>query len=340
MGFSMMRSNFFIYMLLILFPSFLLANNQIKIVGSSTVYPLSTIITENFVSKNAQFKAPIVEAIGTGGGFKMFCSGAGLDTPEINNASRKIKQSEIDICNKNGVKDILEIQLGYDSIVLIQPKTMLQMNLSSEQIFLALAAQVPSSTGTLIKNPYKNWNKIDNSLPNMPINIIGPAPLSGTRDTFVELVMEKACHNLHKSGVLKASKEDLERACKSIRTDGVYVNGGENYILFINKVASSKDTLAILGYSFYEQNERKVTALKIDGISPNKESFANKSYPLFRPLYIYVKKDKIGVVKGLKEFVDEATSKSAIGQNGYLKRAGLIPLSPDEYNEMIKRVNS
>lgn len=178
----MRLSNFLVYIISILLPSFLFANDQIKIVGSGTVYPLSTIITENFVSKNPQFKAPIVEAIGTGGGFKMFCSGAGLDTPDINNASRKIKESEKSVCEKNGVKDILEITLGYDSIVLIQPKSIPQINLTSEQIFLGLAAQVPSSTGSLIANPYKNWKEIDSSLPDMPIKIIGPAPLSGTRD--------------------------------------------------------------------------------------------------------------------------------------------------------------
>ena len=336
----MRRFNFFVSILLLLLPSFLFAHSQIKIVGSGTVYPLSTIITEKFVSKNPQFQAPIVESVGTGGGFKMFCSGGGLDTPDINNASRKIKPSEQEVCNKNGVDDILEITLGYDAIALIQPNSIPQINLSSEQIFLGLATQVPSSTGFLINNPYKTWNQIDRSLPNIPIKVIGPAPLSGTRDTFIELVMEKACHNLYNKGKLKAEKENLARVCRSIRTDGAYINGGENYILFIQKVSTSEDMLAILGYSFYEQNERKVTAIKIDGVAPNKESFSSKTYPLFRPLYVYVKKDKIGVVRGLKEFVLEATSKDAIGQNGYLKRAGLIPLSPKEYNDMIKRINS
>lgn len=336
----MRYSNFLIYTLFFLLPNFLLANNQIKIVGSATVYPFSTIISENFVSKNPQLEAPIVEANGTGGGFKMFCEGEGLQTPDISNASRKIKAGEIETCNKNGVKDILEITLGYDSIVLIQPKSIAQMNLTSEQIFLALASQVPSSTGSLIANPYKNWSEIDKSLPSIPIKVIGPAPLSGTRDTFVELVIDKACNDLYSRGQIKASQEELERACKSIRTDGSYVNGGENYILFIQKVSASKDTIAILGYSFYAQNERKVSAVQIDGIAPNKETFAKKTYPLFRPLYIYVKKHKIGAVKGLKEFVAEATSKDAIGKNGYLERAGLIPLSMQEYNAMIKKVNS
>ncbi len=332
--------SFLVCFFVVLFPiSSLFATNQIKIVGSGTVYPFSTIITEIFVSKNPQFSAPIVESIGTGSGFKMFCQSAGLDSPDINNASRKIKESELSVCHKNGVDDILEINFGYDSIVLIQSKSIPQINLTSEQIYLGLAAQVPSSTGSLIANPYKNWSEIDNSLPNIPIKIIGPAPLSGTRETFIELVMKKSCHNLYKKGAIKTSEEEIDRACSSVRTDGAYINGGENYILFIQKVSNSIDTIAIIGYSFYEQNERNVAAIKINGIAPNKKTLDEKSYPLLRPLYIYVKRDKIGIVKGLKEFILETTSKEAIGKNGYLKRIGLIPLTQKEYNNVIKELN-
>ncbi|MDR0484865.1 MAG: substrate-binding domain-containing protein [Alphaproteobacteria bacterium] len=329
---------FLLYILSFLLPSMLFAADQIKIVGSGTVYPLSTLITENFIAKNPQFAAPIVEANGTGGGFKMFCAGGGLNTPDIANASRKISKSETENCASNGVKNILEIMLGYDAIVMVQPKSLPQMNLSSEEIFLGLAAKVPSHTGSLIDNPYKSWSDIDKSLPNIPIKVIGPSPLSGTRDSFMELVMEKACKNLQSKGKIKGAKEELEQACKTIRTDGAYVNGGDNYILFIQKVAASKDTLAILGYSFYEQNEQKVNAVSIDGIAPNPQSFAKKQYPLFRPLYVYVKKDKIGVVKGLRELVMETISKDAIGPNGYLRKNGLIPMSKEEYNEMISRI--
>jgi phosphate transport system substrate-binding protein len=329
---------FLIYILSFLLPISLFAADQIKIVGSGTVYPLSTLIAENFIAKNPQFKAPIVEANGTGGGFKMFCSGGGLDTPDISNASRKITANETAACNQNGVKNILEIQLGYDSIVMIQPKSLPQMNLTSEEIFLGLAAKIPSATGSLIDNPYKNWSEVNKSLPNIPIRVIGPAPLSGTRDSFIELAMDKACKNLQTAGKMKGTEIELEQACKTIRTDGAYINGGENYILFINKVAASKDTLAILGYSFYEQNESKVNAIKIDGVAPNAQSFAKKEYPLFRPLFVYVKQDKIGVVKGLKELVAETISKEAIGPNGYLKRNGLIPMSLKEYNAMIARI--
>ncbi|MCL2567757.1 MAG: substrate-binding domain-containing protein [Alphaproteobacteria bacterium] len=329
---------FLVYFLTLLLPVSLFSADQIKIVGSSTVYPFSTLIAENFVAKNSQFKAPIIEANGTGGGFKMFCSGSGLDTPDISNASRKITANEKDNCHQNGVKNILEIQLGYDSIVMIQPKSLPQMKLTTEEIFLGLAAKVPSSTGSLIDNPYKNWNEINKSLPNIPIRVIGPAPLSGTRDSFIELAMDRGSKSLQAQGKMKGTKIELEQASKTIRTDGAYVNGGENYILFINKVAASKDTLAILGYSFYEQNEKKVNAITIEGVVPNAQSFAKKEYPLFRPLFIYVKQDKIGVVKGLKELVHETISKDAIGANGYLKRNGLIPMSEKEYKDMIARI--
>ncbi|MDR2007607.1 MAG: substrate-binding domain-containing protein [Alphaproteobacteria bacterium] len=329
---------FLIYILSFLLPVSLFAVDQIKVVGSGTVYPLSTLIAENFVAKNPQFSAPIVEKNGTGGGFKMFCSGGGLDTPDISNASRKISASEVADCNKNGVKNILEIQLGYDSIVMIQPKSLEQMNLTSEEIFLALAAKVPSSTGSLINNPYKNWSDVDKSLPNIPIKVMGPSPLSGTRDSFIELAMDKGSKALQAQGKMKGTKEELEQVSKILRTDGAYINGGEDYVLFINKVAASKDTLAILGYSFYEQNEKKVNAIKIDGVAPNAQSFAKKEYPLFRPLFVYVKADKIGVVKGLKELVQETISKDAIGPNGYLKRNGLIPMSTAEYNAMVGKI--
>lgn len=331
---------FLVYIFIaLLFNTNLFAINQIKIVGSGTVYPFSSTVTENFIAKNKSFDAPIVESTGTGGGFKMFCQGAGLYDPDINNASRQIKSSELEICKKNGVNDILEISFGYDSIVLIQPKSLSQISLTSEQIFLALATQIPSTTGSLIANPYKNWSEIDSSLPNIPIKVIGPASLSGTKEAFTELVMEKACKKLYKAGKLKVEEKDLGQVCKSIRTDGAYINGGENYILFINKVSASEDTLGIIGYSFYQQNERIVSAVIVDGVQPNKDTLEDKTYSLIRPLYFYVKKDKIGLVRGLKEFIEESTSKDAIGQNGYLKRNGLIPLSEKEYNDIIKKIN-
>ncbi len=337
-GGNMKQLTYFILVIFSIILTKLSAREQILLVGSSTLYPFATIIAEKFNKKNPQYKTPVVEAVGTGGGFKMFCHSPGLDSPDISNASRKIKDSERQICKKNGVDNIIEITLGYDAIVIIHPKTLKSITLTKEQIYLALAEKVPASSGAPIDNPYKKWSEIDSSLPDMPIKVMGPPSTSGTRDTFVELVMETSCHNNIKNNKLKVSEDKVQQLCKSIRSDGPYIDGGENDTLFIQKVTSSKDTLAILSYSYFENNQKNVSAVLIEGIAPSRKSFDAKTYPLFRELYMYIKADNIDVVVGLKDFVNEIINKGTIGSNGYLKKSGLISLSDNEYNAMIEKI--
>jgi phosphate transport system substrate-binding protein len=314
-----------------------ISNNQIQAVGSSTVYPFATIIAENFKNNNPQFLPPVIESIGTGAGLKFFCSELYGNGPDIANASRKIKDSEVALCNKNGIKNIIEINIGYDAIAIVSPNTIGKINLTIDDLYLALGALIPDSNGNLIANPYTTWNQINSKLPNMPIKVMGPPSTSGTRDSFIELVMLKACEDfIHNKKLIK--NEDTLKKCALIRSDGAWINGGENDILLIKKVAGSKDTLAILGYSFYEQNKSKVNAVSINSLTPSKETLNNKSYPLFRPLFIYVKGEHLAFKEGLVEFVKEIISEKTISQNGYLSKAGLVSISKEEYNTMTKNV--
>jgi phosphate transport system substrate-binding protein len=305
------------------------AREQIRAVGSSTVYPLTTAVAEEF-SKKTSFKTPIVESTGTGGGFKLFCAGAGIDTPDIQNASRPIKDSERAQCKKNGVTNIGEIKIGYDGIVIANSVKAPQYKLTVNQLFLALARQVPKE-GKLVANPYHKWSDIDAALPATNIEVYGPPPTSGTRDAFVELVMDKAC----KSSEYKAVYKD-EKACGLIREDGKYIEAGENDNLIVQKLISNPDALGIFGYSFLEENREKVQASAIDGKAPELEDITDGSYPVARSLFVYVKNDHIGKVPGIKEFITEYTSKNAIGQEGYLVAKGLVPL-PEKEREAVAK---
>ncbi len=332
----------YVICLSILFNIFIFNNlsnaNNIVVVGSSTLYPFTTVIAENFHNKNNHFLTPIVEATGTGNGIKLFCSPESNNSPDIVNASRKIKNTEKEICEKNGINNILEIPIGYDALAIIHPKSLKNINLSIEELFLATAFYVPDSKGNLISNPYKKWSEINPKLPNIDIKIIGPSPSSGTRDSFVELVLLRACETFIKQKKLIKSDTTLKQ-CSIIRSDLAWIDGGENYILSIKKVNNSIDTFAILGYSFYQQNSKLVSAVNVNYISPNSQTFSNKSYPLFRPLYIYVNANHLSSIEGLKEFVSEIISKNAIGEKGYLIKRGLIPLSKKEYSDMINKIN-
>ena len=312
--------------------------NTIVVVGSSTVYPFATVVAENFHNKNNQFSTPVVEATGTGAGIKLFCSPESNNSPDVVNASRKMKTSEKDVCNKNGIENILEITIGYDALAIIQPKNLANVVLSIEELFLATASYVPDANGNLIPNPYQKWSEINPKLPNIDIKIIGPSPSSGTRDSFIDLVLIQACESFIKQKKLIKSDNVLKK-CSIIRSDLAWIDGGENYILNIKKVSNSTDTFAVLGYSFYQQNTKLVSAVKINSIEPNPKSFKNKSYPLFRPLYIYVNGNHLSTTEGLREFVSEIISKKAIGEKGYLIKRGLIPLQKHEYHDMISKIN-
>ena len=315
------------------------ASDQIRIVGSSTVYPFSTTVAEQF-GKTSDFKTPIVESTGSGGGLKLFCAGIGAQHPDITNTSRRIKQSEVDRCAKNGIHDIIEVKIGYDGIVIANSTKTKQFQLSLKDIFLALAKDVPASEGTLQPNPYKTWDQINPDLPNTKIEVLGPPPTSGTRDAFVELAMEGGCKTVEWIKALKKSdKLAYKTLCHTVREDGPYIEVGENDNLIVQKLDSNPDALGIFGYSFLDQNADKVQGSMIDGMLPTFENISDGQYPVSRPLFFYVKKAHIGRVAGIKEFMAEFTSEKAWGNEGYLSDKGLIPMSDDERNDWYNKVN-
>ena len=302
------------------------AREQIRIVGSSTVFPFSTAVAEQF-GRTSSFKTPIVESTGSGGGIKLFCSGVGNATPDIANASRRIKASEVEQCRKNGVGEIVEIRIGFDGIVLANSKKSEPVALTSKQIFLALAREVPVA-GKLVPNPYRTWKDVDPSLPDREIEVLGPPPTSGTRDAFVELAMEQGALEVDMLRSLKSSdKRAFKSVAHAIREDGGYVEAGENDNLIVQKLNANPDALGIFGFSFLDQNEDRIQGSWVDGTEPTFEAIAEGSYPISRSLYFYVKKAHIENVPGLAEFIAEFTSESAIGGEGYLADKGLIPLS-------------
>ena len=305
------------------------ARDQIRIVGSSTVYPFTTTVAENF-GKATGMKTPVVESTGTGGGMKLFCSGVGDDKPDFTNASRQIKKSEFEDCVKNGVTDIVEIKIGFDGLTLAHSKDSADFALTKQQVFMALAKEVPGADGKLIANPYKIWADVDPSLPATKIEVLGPPPTSGTRDSFAELVMEKGAEKFEGLAALK--KDDakaFEKVWKSIREDGAYVEAGENDNLIVQKLEANKDALGIFGYSFLEENASMIKGLSIEGALPTYETIASGEYKVARPLYVYAKKQHVGVIPGMAEFVAEYVSEKAIGEDGYLSAKGLIPLPAD-----------
>ena len=308
------------------------ARDNIEIVGSSTVYPFSTTVAEQFAKKTGS-PAPKVESTGTGGGFKLFCSGAGIDTPDITNASRRMKKSEIEDCVKNGVDKVTEVQVGFDGIAIANAKSAADYDLSMKDLFLALAKQVPNDKGELVANPYKTWKAVNPALPDAKIEVLGPPPTSGTRDAFSEMVMEGGCKGIAALDAIK-DKKDHQAACTTMREDGVYIEAGENDNLIVQKLEANPAALGIFGYSFLEQNTDKVKGSKVDGIAPTFETIADGSYPVSRPLFMYVKNSHAEQVKNIKEFVAEFTSEAAWGDDGYLADKGLIPM-PDDMRKTV-----
>jgi phosphate transport system substrate-binding protein len=303
------------------------ARDQIRIVGSSTVFPFTAAVAETF-GKQGKFKTPVVESTGTGGGFKLFCAGIGEDTPDISDASRPIKDSEAETCKQNGVTSITEIVIGYDGIAIANAKSGPAVDLTREQLWLALAKQVPVN-GRLVDNPYRTWTQIAPSLPNEKIEVLGPPPTSGTRDAFVELVMEVGCAGFPE---IKALEGDARKtACAALREDGGYVEAGENDNLIVQKLESNPAAFGIFGYSYLEQNADRIQGARIEGVAPSFETVADKSYPIGRELFIYVKNAHVGVIPGMREFVAEYVSERSMGEDGYLAGKGLITLGEDQY---------
>ena len=310
------------------------ARDQIRIVGSSTVYPFSTVVAEEFGRASA-FKTPIVESTGTGGGLKLFCAGAGLDTPDIANASRRIKQSEIDLCAKNGVSKITEVRIGYDGIAIARSKESAPIDLTLRQIFLALAREIPTPSGEFTANPNVTWKDVDASLPDVEIEVLGPPPTSGTRDAFNELALEGGCKTFPEIEALESSdKSAYKRICHSIREDGAYVEAGENDNLIVQKLVANPSALGIFGYGFLDQNRDRIRGSLVDGIEPTFDNIAGGEYPVSRPLFFYVKGEHIGKVPGISEYVAEFVSEKAVGDFGYLADRGLIPAPVDERKQI------
>jgi phosphate transport system substrate-binding protein len=304
------------------------ARDNISIVGSSTVYPFATVVAEQF-GKTTSFKTPKIESTGSGGGFKLFCAGVGVEHPDITNASRAMKKSEYDKCQANGVKEIVEVKIGYDGIVVANSKKASPLKLTRKDIFLALAKNVPDPSGAekLVPNPYKTWKDVNNSLPAAKIEVLGPPPTSGTRDAFVELVMEEAAKGFP---FIKAmDKNDFKAAAHTVREDGPYVEAGENDNLIVQKLNANPDALGIFGFSFLDQNTDTIQGSFVDGVQPTFEAIADGSYPVSRPLFFYVKKAHVGVIPGIQEYLTEFTSEKTWGEDGYLSEKGLIPM-PDQ----------
>ena len=310
--------------------------DYMTMVGSSTVYPFATIIAEQF-GKDSKFKTPTVESIGTGGGFKLFCSGIGYEYPDFADASRKIEASELKKCHQNGVKDIVEIKIGYDGIVLANSVRGQKYNLSKEDLFLALAEKVPGN-GSLIANPYQKWNEINPKLPNSKIIVYGMPTTSGTRDSFIEMVMNESCD--HKKEFIAAYSDPATRSkkCKIIRSDAKFIEVGENPNLIIQKLKNDPNALGIFGFSYLEQNNGVIQPAVINGVDPSFKTIADNSYKLSRPLFIYAKKEHINLVPGIKEMIMTIISKENIGNDGYLLEKGLVPLTDKEVTKIRKEV--
>lgn len=344
------------------------ARDQINIVGSSTVFPFATAVAEKF-GTSTDFKTPKVESTGSGGGLKLFCKGVGAETPDITNASRRMKAKEWQKCQEAGVKDIVEFKVGFDGIVVGNSKNSPVLKLTRTHIYLALAAQVPdpSGSGKLVANPYKKWSDIDPSLPDVNIEVLGPPPTSGTRDAFEELALgggAKGIKILKKLRGLKAGdpeiakivatlalpesimtkdgkalkgKKIFKKIAYHIREDGPYIEAGENDNLIVSKLEANPNAFGVFGFSFLDQNSDKIQGAVIDGIEPTFEAISSGEYPVSRSLFFYVKKAHAGVIPGIKEYIAEWTKEDTFGEEGYLTDKGLIPLPEDDREAARKR---
>jgi phosphate transport system substrate-binding protein len=287
-------------------------------------------VAEQF-GKAGKFKTPVVESTGTGGGMKLFCGGVGPDHPDLTNASRRMKKSELEECQKNGVKDIVEMSIGYDGLTIAHAKSAPDVKLTKGQVFLALAKQVPGADGKLIANPYKMWSEIDPSLPAKKIEFLGPPPTSGTRDSFNELILLEGAKEIAKANAAfgefaKADAKAFDKAAMTIREDGVYIDSGENDNVIVQKLGSNADAFGAFGFSFLEENLGTIKGVPLNGTEPTFENIAAGKYKAARSMFVYVKKQHVGVIPGIVEFVTEYMSDKAMGEGGYLEKKGLVIL--------------
>ena len=305
------------------------ARDYVWAAGSSTVFPFSTRVAENYARKTGA-KAPKVESLGTGGGFKAFCGGTGEGFPDIANASRPMKKSEFDACAAKGVKDIIALKIGLDGIVIATDKDGADYNFKLENLYLGLSAKV-LRYGKFVPNPYGSWDDVGTGLPGNRIMVYGPPPTSGTRDAWIELAIEAGAR---KFPILDEMRSNNEKGYKALvdpmRADG-WIDAGENDNAIVQTLTRTPGALGVFGYSFYEENMDKVKVASVNGVAPTATTIANGSYPLSRSLYIYIKKSNLGVTPGLREFVEEFLSDAASGRGGYLQGRGLIPLAPAQH---------
>lgn len=295
------------------------SRDQIKVVGSSTVYPFTTLVAEQFVNKNPGMKPPVIESTGTGGGIKLFCAGIGAAHPDIADASRRMKLSEYNNCKQNGVTDIIEITIGLDGIAFAEGKKGPKLELTPVEIYRALAANPVGQ-----KNTAKTWKDVNPTLPALPIQVYGPPSTSGTRDALAELILAKGCDAINPSAAASKEKDPdaYAKACLTIRDDGAYIDAGENDNLIVQKLQSNSNAIGIFGYSYLEENKDKLNGVPLNGIEPTYETIAQNRYPGSRPLFLYVKKAHLGAIKGLRELLAQYVA--SWDPNGPLVAKGLI----------------
>ena len=297
--------------------------DSVRAVGSSTVYPFAKLMAENFARSNTGFASPIIESTGTGGGIQLFCSGVGADTPDIANASRRMKTSEFQECQANGVTEITEIQVGLDGIAFASAQGGIDMNLTPEIVYRALAARPYGQQQTA-----KTWRDVDPSLPDQPILVYGPPSTSGTRDALKELILIPGCEaNAEMEALKESNEEQHEQLCTELRSDGAYVDQGEQDNLIVQKIEGNPNAVGVFGYSYLEENLDKVQGLAMNGVEPTYENIASFRYPGARPLYIYVKNAHLDAIRGLREFVAEWAK--SWGRDGPLAAIGLVA-NPDD----------
>ena len=304
------------------------ARDEIRIVGSSTVFPFSTAVAEQF-GKKTDFATPVVEATGSGGGLKLFCAGVGAEHPDIANASRRMKLKEFELCKANGVTDIIEVKIGFDGIVIGNAIDAPAFDLTRKDIYKALAKDV-SQYGRVAANSFKTWDEVNPSLPAQAIEVLGPPPTSGTRDAFEELAIQM--------GAREAGLDKKDAKKTVIRDDGAYIESGENDNLIVSKLEADPAKLGVFGFSFLDQNADRIKGSKVDGVEPTFDNIASGDYPVSRSLWFYVKKAHIGVIPGIEDYMAEFVDDDAIGEDGYAVEKGLIPLEDDERETFIAAI--
>ncbi len=313
------------------------ARETITVVGSSTVFPFTSAVTERF-AQSTDFPSPIIESTGTGGGMRLFCAGIGAEHPDLTNASRQMKKSEFELCQSNGVTSVTEMKVGFDGIVLANERSGPSFDIKRKEIFKALAAQIPVD-GEIVDNPHESWSDINPDFPDIEIEVFGPPPTSGTRDAFVELAMFEGAEGFPELAALEESDEDaFEQIAGTLREDGLFIEAGENDNLIVQRLQANPNALGIFGYSFLEENSDTLKGKVVEGVAPEFDAIASGEYPIARSLFVYVKNQHIGVIPGLEQFLAEYTSDQAWGPEGYLVDIGLVPLPDDARAESRSKV--